>query len=480
MRNLGTVTILALAAGACTPEPQRAALAADPNLVKLDGAVSNTHVLADAPGELLVRLRISSNQLAAGDRPPINLALVIDSSGSMEGEPIANARRAAADVVDKLRDGDRLSVIAFSSEGQVIVESSELSSLRRASVLARINEIEARGTTSMTAGIDLGLAELHKHQKPDRINRMVLLSDGIPNQPGAVEAAVARAKQMAIPVTALGFGLDFDESLLTRVAQTTGGSFHYIEDPEKVAAVFVEEVSRMQRVIAQNMVVSLTPGPGLAIAEVYGAEIGRAGAAASVALGDISQGESRELIVRLTTSGRRDGAAVELLDALLSFDDAVAGAGKLQRKLYLSARSTADADEVAAGANQDVELSAARALAASATITAVALARSGQLAQAQQMLETAKAAATEALARFEQDAELTALIAAMDELVKALPTFVTQVAPRPQSVDFADDSVAAESAAPISTDSGSMISPSEARRTINRSHRRAVKTLQGR
>ena len=466
-----TTTVLALfCAASCTPEPQRAALVADPNLVELDGVVSNSHVLADAPGEVLVRLRISSSELAGRDRPPINLALVIDASGSMEGEPIAGARRAAAGVVDKLRDGDRLSVIAFGSEGRVIVESSELSTLRRAAVLGRIKAIEARGTTGMTAGIDLGLAELSKHQTPDRINRMVILSDGIPNQPAAVDAAVARAKQMTIPVTALGFGLDYDESLLTRIARTTGGGFHYIEEPEQVAAVFVEEVSRMQRVIAQNMVVNLTPGPGVTLAEVYGAEIGRAGPAGAVALGSISQGERRELIVRLATSGRRDGASVELLDARLTFDDAVAGAGQLRREVFLSARSTGDADEVAAGANQEVELSAARALAASATVTAVALARSGQLAQAQQLLETARAAASEALSRFEQDGELTALIKAMDELAKALPTFVTQVAPSPQAVDIQLDD------APAAAES---LSPSEARRTINRSHRRAIKTLQG-
>lgn len=470
MKTIASVTLLSLVV-ACTPKPEGAALVADPNLVELDGAVSNTHVLADAPGEVLVRLRISSSELATSDRPPINLALVIDSSGSMEGEAIASARQAAVDVVDQLRDGDRLSVVTFDSEGQVVVESSELSTMRRASILARIGSIEARGTTGMTAGINLGLAELAKQQKPGHINRMVLLSDGIPNQPATVVAAVARAKQMAIPVTALGFGLDFDESLLTRIAQTTGGSFHYIEKPEQVAAVFVKEVARMQRVIAQNMIINLTPGPGLTIADVFGADIGRRGGAASVALGDISQGESRELIVKLTTSGRRDGAAVELLDALLTFDDAVAGAGRLRRKLYLSARSTTDTDAIAAGANPEVELSAARALAASATVTAVALARAGQLPRAQELLTTAKAAAIEALARFEQDPELTALVAAMDELAKALPTFVTQVVPDSHPGLAIDASEAAPEAS---------MAPTEARQTINRSYRRAIKTLQGR
>jgi Ca-activated chloride channel family protein len=462
--------VAALGVAACgSPKTEGAALLADPNLVKFEGVTSNTHLLADAPGEMLVRLTITSNELAAADRPPINLALVIDTSGSMEGEPIANARKAAAEVVSKLRDGDRLAVIAFGSEGEVLIESKELSSLQRAAVLGRIQNMEARGTTGMTAGLHLGLVELNKNKRPDRINRLVLLSDGIPNQPASVVGAINQAKQLAIPVTALGFGLDFDESLLTRIAQTTGGSFHYVEKSDQVAEVFVKEVARMTRVIAQNMSVHLTPGPGLTIVDVFGAEVGRHGPAAAVNLGDISQGERRELIVKLAASGRRDGATIELLDAVLSFDDAVAGAGNLKRKLFLSARSTADTDAIAQGADQSVELSAARASAASVMVNAVALARAGQLPQAQQMLETERAAATEALNRFDDDAELKELVDAMTELVEALPTFVTQVAP-PATIQLEDDSGngSAESSYPA------------ARSKLNRSHGRAMQTLQGR
>jgi Ca-activated chloride channel family protein len=476
------VTILALAAGlvlGCgNPKPSAVALVADPNLVQFDGAVSNTHVLADAPDELLVRLRISSAELSAAERPPINLALVIDTSGSMKGDAIAAARTAAAEVVSALRDGDRLAVIAFGSEAEVVIESSELSNLERAAVLGRIGEMQARGTTGMTAGLQAGLSELGKHRKPDRINRMVLLSDGIPNQPASVEAMIAQAKQMTIPVTALGFGIDYDESLLARAAQTTGGSFHYVEEPEQVAAVFVKEVARMTRVIAQNMSVRLTPGPGLTIVDVFGAEVGRQGPAASVNLGDISQGESRELIVKLTSAGRRDGANVELLDAALSFDDAIAGAGRLERKLFLEATSTGDRDALQQGADQSVELSAARAEAASATVTAVALARSGQLEQAQTLLETAREAATEALNRFDEDPELTELIAAMAELAEALPSFVTQVAPQPVTdIQFEDDSISADAA---EAEAPAASSYPAAKSTINRSHQRAMKTLQGR
>lgn len=469
---LSCVAALAAACGSHKPT-DGTALAADPQLVQFEGDVSNTHVIADAPNELLVRLTISSSELAANDRPPINLALVIDTSGSMEGEAIASARTAAMEVVKKLRDGDRLSLITFGSEAEVVIPASELSTLKRVAVMGRIQQIEARGTTGMTAGLQAGLGELNKERKPDRINRLVLLSDGIPNQPAGVNSMIAQAKQLSIPVTALGFGVDFDESLLTQVAQVTGGSFHYIEKPDQVAKVFVSEVARMTRVIAQNMAVQLTPGPGLTIVDVFGAEVGRQGPTAAVGLGDISQGESRELIVKLTSAGRREGANVELLDAVLSFQDAVGGAGALKRKLYLSARSTADADVVKQGANQSVELSAARAAAAAATVTAVAMARAGQLQQAQAMLETAREAATEALNRFDKDPELTDLIKAMAELAEALPTFVTQVAPSPQAgVAFEADAVA-----PATAPSADY---TEAKSTVNRSHDRAMQTLQGR
>jgi hypothetical protein len=220
------------------------------------------------------------------------------------------------------------------------------------------------------------------------------------------------------------------------------------------------------------MILRLVPGPGLSVLDVWGADIGHAAGQVQVGLGDISQGERRDIVVRLSVQGRRDGAVLELLDAHLTFQDAVAGAGALERKVFVSARSSADAAAVAKGRDMDVELSAARAAAAAATVRAVALARAGQLQQAQELLAGAEKAARQAVAEFDQDAELAALVKAIAELNEALPNFVNQVQPQPAaSLDYADDG------APAAAES---MSAPAARRQVNRSHDRAIQTLQGR
>lgn len=469
---IATLSALSLVATACGGAKPRGPLVLDPNLVSFEGAASNQLVLAETPAEILVRLRISTPEAIDNIRPALNLALVIDTSGSMEGEAIENARRAAAEVVQHMRDGDRLAVIAFHSDAELVIESSEISSLERAAIVAKIAAIEARGTTSLSQGLAMGLNEIQRHHGPESISRIVLLSDGIPNRPEVIPQLIAQAKQSSIPVTALGFGLDYDESLLTTIAQGTGGGFHYIEEADQVAAVFVEEVTRLHRVVAQNMILRLVPGPGLSVLDVWGADVGHAAGEVQVGLGDISQGERRDIVVRLSVRGRRDGAVLELLDAHLTFQDAVAGAGALERKVFVSARSSADAAAVAKGRDMDVELSAARAAAAAATVRAVALARAGQLQQAQELLAGAEKAARQAVAEFDQDAELAALVKAIAELNEALPGFVNQVQPQPAaSLDYADDG------APAAAES---MSAPAARRQVNRSHDRAIQTLQGR
>jgi len=408
----------------------------DPQLVFLEGALANRYVRAAENAQVVTRIRVRARALDDSHRPPVNLALVVDTSGSMEGRPIDDARAASIALVDTLRAGDRLAVVAFGSRTQLLVESTVLDADNLAQIRERVRAMRSEGTTDMAGGLQAGLQEVMRHLDPQGINRVVLLGDGVPNDPAPIEPLAQAAGERGIAITALGLGLDYDETLMGAIAQRSGGRFHYVRDSREVAAVFRDEVLRLERVCARNAALTLVPGPGVHIDSVVGQNVSTSGNQVFVQLGDLAEGASRDVIVRLTAQGRRAGANVELMDAVLAFDDAVAEAGRLERRLFLGAKSTASDTDIAQGRNESVERDAARMQAAAVTIEAIRLARSGELDRARQALELA---ANEARARAAAtgDAEANNYAARMSVLSGALPSLGSAAPAQP--VDFEDD-----------------------------------------
>src|SRR5690606_22829637 len=130
-----------------------------------------------------------------GQRPPgpVNVALCIDTSGSMEGKAIEEARRAAIELVGALKNGDRLAVIAFHTKTEVVVPSTALDEEVRAEAIAAIGALEAIGTTDLAGGLEAALSEIEQSYDEAGVNRLVLLGDGVPNQPTYIENIAARA-----------------------------------------------------------------------------------------------------------------------------------------------------------------------------------------------------------------------------------------------------------------------------------------------
>jgi Ca-activated chloride channel family protein len=410
------VSVAALGCGGSVPERQ------DPGVVALEGTLGNTFVQAGQAGEMLARIRVSTTPLPGGARPPINLALVVDTSGSMEGEPIEDAREATLAILDLLREGDRVAVVAFHSTTEVLLPSTviggDLNELRE-----KIRQMASHGTTDMAGGLQSGLEQLIANFDPNGVNRVVLLGDGVPNDESGIVAMAQAAGERGIAVTALGLGLDYNETLMGDIARVSGGQFHYIEESTQVATVFREEVIRMQRVFGRNAVVTLQPGPGVTITSVVGQNVNPVGQAVQVHLGDLHEGEARDLIVRANVSARRDGASVELFDAHLAFDDAVVEAGRLERRIFLGAKATADQEQLGRGRNPEIERAAAQVQAAFVTIEAIRIAREGEVQRAREMLQAAEAEAR----RYQSgdDDDVARQVEQMRSLESALPVAAT-------------------------------------------------------
>ncbi len=357
--------------------------------MSLEGALGNRYVPAGTQSAVVARLRIGTRAPTALIQGPINVALVIDTSGSMEGKPIEDARAASLAMVNSLSDRDKLAVIVFHSRTEVLLPSTELDSDSRKLVRDKLGAMKAQGTTDLAGGLRAGLAEAQKSFDPHGINRVVLVGDGVPNNPAGIRELAQNAGSQAIPITALGLGQDYDESLMGAVAQLSGGQFHYVRESSEVASFFKNEVLRLKQVFARNASLELTTGPGVRIKEVVGEPMSSTGSGVRVALGDISRSDVRDLVVKLHADAHRDGAPVELLDAVLSYEDPFSAGTRVERRVFLGAKATASKDDLTRGRNPDVEDTVATKTAAAETLKAIELVRNGDNARASAALDQA-------------------------------------------------------------------------------------------
>lgn len=407
-----------------TPEPPHPAAQAPAAQVDVEVTASRPVLAAEKEEEIFVRVRVRGLPLAGRERPPINLAVVVDASGSMDGDGIVQAKAACTGLVDAMRDGDALSIVTFGSRPSAVVSAKRIDDESRAAAKKAISAIVADGTTDMTGGLRVGLEQLREHMKPDGINRIVLVGDGVPNDAPSATAMADQANAQRVPITSLGLGPEFDETLMARVAERSGGSFHFIDDPAKVTQVFQEQIGKMNRLVARNTWVDLAGGPGVTIVEAFG--VSAAGRTARIHIGDLTEGQVRDTYLRVRLSGHRDGLKVELFDATVHHQLPTGGAD-IPVSTFAALRASSN-PEARREANKEVEHGVAKVRVADGIVRGIALARAGDLAGAKRLLDAVSKVAQEGAKRFE-DAELKGRVEEIAKLKKTLHT----LAPAPVS-----------------------------------------------
>jgi Ca-activated chloride channel family protein len=257
---------------------------------------------------------------------PLNLSLVLDKSGSMQGEKIKNLREAASLVVDRLGPQDTISVVAFSDRKYRIAESQLVSD--KAALKKRIGRIRDGGGTAISGGMGQGLKELEKALSPDRISRMLLLTDG--QTFGDEKACVKLGKKAGdrgIVVNALGLGDDWNEDLLDDIAEGSGGVADFIDSPDKIVDFFEHFVQSMQDTVVQNAQMVLRLSGGVTPRQVWQvlpmiSNLGYRPLSdrdVQVDLGELEKGQPRSLLVEMLVGSRPPGR-YRIAQAEVSYD----------------------------------------------------------------------------------------------------------------------------------------------------------------
>jgi Ca-activated chloride channel family protein len=257
---------------------------------------------------------------------PLNLSLVLDKSGSMQGEKIQNLRAAANLVVDRLGPQDTISIVAFSDRKYRIAESQLVSD--KAALKKGIGRIRDGGGTAISGGMGQGLTELEKALSPDRISRMLLLTDG--QTFGDEKACVKLGKKAGdrgIVVNALGLGDDWNEDLLDDIAEASGGAADFIDSPDKIVDFFERFVQSMQDTVVQNAQIVLRLAGGVTPRQVWQvlpmiSNLGYRPLSdrdVQVDLGELEKGQPRSLLVEMLVGSRPPGR-YRIAQAEVSYD----------------------------------------------------------------------------------------------------------------------------------------------------------------
>jgi Ca-activated chloride channel family protein len=243
-----------------------------------DGALAvsvRTDRAAAAPGGGPMNLAVT---LASSEKPalraPLSVHLVLDTSGSMAGRAIDDAKHAAGAVVAKLDDGDRFSMVIFSESASVLVQDGAVGP-RRAAIAARIEGVRADGGTNIASGLDLAYAQARSAAVPDDAVRIVmLLSDGHANagdtDPMRLAERAAQAFQSGIQTSAFGLGGDFDAALMSRIADRGAGGYYYLADSSQIADSLSTEIDSRMRPVATAVELRVRLRPDVTATHVFG------------------------------------------------------------------------------------------------------------------------------------------------------------------------------------------------------------------
>ena len=246
---------------------------------------------------------------------PLNLSLVLDKSGSMSGTKIQNLRQAAKLVVDRLGTEDTISIVAFSDRKYLIAESQPV--IDQQDLKRKIDRIRDGGGTAISGGMGQGLAELAKALSPDRVSRMLLLTDGqtFGDEKQCLKLG-KKAGESGIVVNALGLGDDWNEDLLDEIAEASGGVADFIDSPDKIVAFFEQAVKSMQDTVVQNALLTLRLASGVTPRQVWQvlpmiSNLGYKPLSdrdVQVPLGELEKAQPRSLLVELLISPRPAGS----------------------------------------------------------------------------------------------------------------------------------------------------------------------------
>ncbi|WP_083567463.1 VWA domain-containing protein [Hyphomicrobium sp. CS1GBMeth3] len=385
-RMLSSLFSMAALCGACIA-PAAAAQAAG---VELGAELGHTAI---KKGSDRVYLRLSLKTLAAkkdSNRTPINVALVIDRSGSMSGDRIVAAKKGAQVALERLSSDDFVSLVSYNHEVDVLAEADRLGS-GRDKLDRAIEKLAASGTTALYAGVQEGGEQVKAHVSDLKVNRVVLLSDGLanvgPSSPAELAELGRKLAAKGISVSTIGLGLEYNEDLMQRLAAASDGNHVFVERPSDLAEIFDREFGDALSVAARDIIIQIECNTGFAPKRVLGRDAEISGNRITLKLNQLPADTERYVVVELDATAS-DAAASEgeVANVTVDYVDLESGT-RTKSDSKVTARFTDTSDEAEASINKTVMSQVTEQIATENSEKAVELRDAGDISAARKVLE---------------------------------------------------------------------------------------------
>jgi Ca-activated chloride channel family protein len=316
-------------------------------------------------------------------RPPVNLAFVLDRSGSMGGHnKLSLAKQAVLEAVHRLDPEDRFSVVTYDDQVDVVMAGSQATPAARQTAAERLRSIHERNSTDLHAGWLSGCEQVAQGIAAEGVNRVLLLTDGLANRgvtgPDELARLAYDLRRRGVTTSTFGVGTDFDESLLQALADSGGGHFYFIGDVAQMRDHITSEVGETLEVVAREVVLDLTLPESVRLEPLSPFRVEQSPGRARVYLGDMLSGQVLSVVLRVTFDFGEVGREVGIVVRIGDRDDAFEAAQPAPAAVTLTWTYADHAANDAQARDREVDRVVARLFAERARQEAVKLNRLGR------------------------------------------------------------------------------------------------------
>lgn len=319
----------------------------------LSASLSHGALATGGDDERYAVIELDTDPAEAGERPPLNVGILIDRSGSMRGDPIRHARRAALGLVERLGPDDRVAIATYDTHGEAVLPATAVTGDGAAEITDAIEGVTPRGMTNIHEGLAIAYDQLREARREGALSRVIHLSDGRANRgvtstPEMANLAM-QASDQGIRTTSIGLGLQYNEELMEALADAGRGGYYFVGDPSDLQPVFAGELDDLEATVATDVELAIRPRcDGVRVEEVIGVPTEREGDTLIASPADIAGDASRRFVARLDVEGLEPDAAqvpeaARLIDVALEHEDPRTGA-EISSEIDLAAEVATSAE----------------------------------------------------------------------------------------------------------------------------------------
>ena len=294
--------------------------------VKCRVELNRNVVFADKVQKVIVKVGLVAPRAPRVDeRPPVNLTIVLDRSGSMSGKKIQKAKEAAIAALRRLSPKDIFSLVTYDTNIKTVVPAQSAANLEW--IESQIRSISTGGNTALFGGVSQGASEIRKHLNEKYIHRIILLSDGLANSgPSSPEelGRLGRAlSKEGISVTTMGIGTDYNEDLMAELAQRSDGNTYFVESSADLPRIFSAELGDVLSVVASKVKLKVTFPAGVRPLRIIGRD-GRIGnQLVEISLNQLYGGQEKYVLVEVSLPAGAEGDLRKVASASCNYQNMI-------------------------------------------------------------------------------------------------------------------------------------------------------------